>query len=460
VAGRNRTDPRLMKSILSGRVALAGALAVSLIAPAAASADSIVYIKDHNVWLSQPDGAKQTQVTTDGTFEYPYRSPSQADNGTIAASLGTNIVVLEQNGNVVRKLDPPALVDSVSHPIDGVPVDVAISPDAARIAYSFASYSCPVGASCAARTATSVTDADKVVPPSTYGQVVYGDPSWVSGSRLMLHGGYLSQNNLWDLGQADRFHWFDDQDWAGQGNSTDLGDADLSRDGRLWVGVRGYDSDVDNHFRRVIWAKTNGNPGTDTPPPTPEATCLTEEGKGTNGPSIAPSGDAFAYARPDGILVFRGVSTDPARCGEAADSLVLPGGSEPDWGPADVNPQPRGTGDNGGNNNGGNSGGDHGDGGAGPKASVKVSVTRLKSACRSGLKVRLANVPAGRQTIVIRRGKTTVGKRGVKVGRSGAGAFVVKFSRSGQRSVCNTKARSVKLTVTAAGAKRVVALKR
>src|SRR4051794_19313910 len=404
------------------RAALAGALAVSLIVPAAASADSIVYIKDSNVWLSAPDGLKQTQVTTDGTADYPYRAPSQADNGTIAASHNTKIVVLEQNGNVIRELDPPALTDSTSHPVDGTPVFVAISPDASKIAYSFAGYSCPVAADCAARATTSVTDADKVVPPSKYGQVVYGDPSWISGSRLMVHGGYLSHVNLWDLGQPDRFHWFDDQDWAGQGNSTDLGDGDLSRDGRLWVGVRGYDSDVDNHYRRVIWFKTSGNPATDTPPPVPEALCVGDEGKGTSTPTIAPSGDAFAFARPDGVRVFRGVSTDAARCGEANDSLVLPGGSEPDWGPADVNPQPRGSGGNGGGGGGDNGGG----GGAAGRAALEGTRASIRSACRSGINVRLSKAPAGKTAIAVRAGRKTVGKRSVKVPASGAGSYAVR----------------------------------
>ena len=54
-----------------------------------ASADSIVYVKDGNVWLAAGDGGSQYQVTTDGTAEHPYRSPSQADDGTIAVGYGT-----------------------------------------------------------------------------------------------------------------------------------------------------------------------------------------------------------------------------------------------------------------------------------------------------------------------------------------------------------------------------------
>jgi len=121
-----------------GLLALA-VTAAALTAPAAANADSIVFLKNYNVWLVAPDGSKLTPVTTDGSYESPYLSPSQADDGTIAVSKGTKILRMRQNGEVINELDPPALMDSVSHPIDGVPVDVAISPDGSKIAYTFAS---------------------------------------------------------------------------------------------------------------------------------------------------------------------------------------------------------------------------------------------------------------------------------------------------------------------------------
>src|SRR3954451_12533374 len=102
--------------------------AAALEAPAAAHDDSIGFVKDYIVWLVAPDGSKLTQVTADGDYASPYRSPSQADDGTIAVSKGTKILRMRQNGEVINELDPPALTDSVSHAIDGVPVNVAISP--------------------------------------------------------------------------------------------------------------------------------------------------------------------------------------------------------------------------------------------------------------------------------------------------------------------------------------------
>ena len=135
------------------------------IVPAAASADSLVYVKSGNVWLSKPDGSGAYQVTTDGSTGSPYRSPSQADDGTIAAGHDDEIVRMTQNGTVLNRIDPPGLVNSVSHLMDGPPVDVAISPDGARIAYTLVSYECPVGASCGARSATAYTAAGHFTAP-------------------------------------------------------------------------------------------------------------------------------------------------------------------------------------------------------------------------------------------------------------------------------------------------------
>ena len=133
---------------------LLAVVAILLIPAATASADSIVFVKDSNVWVASPDGSNQRQLTRDGTSDHPYRSPSQADDGTVAASYLDSIRLIRRDGTRLRELDPPPLTNSVSHAMDGTPVDVALSPDAKTIAYTFVSASCPVGASCGARAAT------------------------------------------------------------------------------------------------------------------------------------------------------------------------------------------------------------------------------------------------------------------------------------------------------------------
>ena len=85
-------------------------------APAAASADSIVFVKDANVWLAHADGSGAHQVTLDGTADAPYRVPVQSDDGTIVASHHDEIVRMRQNGEVINTIDPEPLVNSVGHP--------------------------------------------------------------------------------------------------------------------------------------------------------------------------------------------------------------------------------------------------------------------------------------------------------------------------------------------------------
>jgi hypothetical protein len=68
---------------------------------ATASAHSIVYIKDGNVWLTSPDAAKQYQVTCDGG----YASPSQADDGTIVALRAKQFVRMDRSGPPAERPD-------------------------------------------------------------------------------------------------------------------------------------------------------------------------------------------------------------------------------------------------------------------------------------------------------------------------------------------------------------------
>ena len=117
----------------SGTVGATLTLALAMLGFGAspANADSIVYIKDHNVWLAEPNGSTQTQVTDDGTTGDPYYSPSQADDGTILVLKGSDIDAqfhrLNQDGQL--------LVPPFDHSAPAYPQSVAVSPDGELIAY-------------------------------------------------------------------------------------------------------------------------------------------------------------------------------------------------------------------------------------------------------------------------------------------------------------------------------------
>jgi pyruvate/2-oxoglutarate dehydrogenase complex dihydrolipoamide acyltransferase (E2) component len=414
----------------NGLRALALATAVLAAVPAAASADSIVFLKDYNVWLAAPDGSKLTQVTTDGTYERPYLSPSQADDGTIAVSKGTEIVRLRQNGEVINRLDPPPLVDSVSHPVDGTPVDVAISPDGTKIAWSFVNYSCPVGASCGARAVTGYTAADHLTPPEQLAGALYtSNPSWAGNARTLSSAGYGHQINVHDLGPGTTdVHWFDDQDIFPGASNTDLSDAELTRSGDKIALVRGYGDDT-----RLLTLETNG-----APPALPRPVCVTSPDKKIQGPSWSPDGTALAVGDSDGITVLRNVPSDDAQCAAMQVRTVVPGGSEPDWGPAEVNPTPR----------------------SGPSPTpapapsapaaptLRVSAAKLRSALAKGLKVTLTGV-SGTVSVTASE-KQRVVARGSAKAKNGTAVVTVRFTKSAARRL--KKLRRVTLSVRASGA--------
>ena len=72
----------------------AGLILAGFVLAQPASASSVSYVgPDGNVWLASPDGTINTRVTTDGSTTSPWRSPTQRNDGTIAAlRSGTNFV--------------------------------------------------------------------------------------------------------------------------------------------------------------------------------------------------------------------------------------------------------------------------------------------------------------------------------------------------------------------------------
>src|SRR3954451_22920456 len=97
-----------MRTRVVPAVLAAATVAVSLAAVVPAQADTLVFVKDNNVWLSNPDGSGQYQVTLDGSADNPYLSPSQADDGTIVAARakpnGGPLYRLRQNGDLVNMI--------------------------------------------------------------------------------------------------------------------------------------------------------------------------------------------------------------------------------------------------------------------------------------------------------------------------------------------------------------------
>ena len=338
-------------------------LAASLLACATpAAASSIAFIKDGNVWLASPDGSHSYQVTSGGGW----RSPSQADDGTLLAQRGIEFVRMDRAGKVLSTTEglggdqplPAAWTDGYDR-IFG-PYDPKISPDGRQVAYWFQTETTSgsndgggSGASGAIDDWVTAEPVDRFVAgPATS---VRGDrtPSWINATRTLVTApwafGGLTVSTWVAGGDSSNEQW-----WFTDPNAI-LEDAELSPDQSTVVAV-GATGGAGSRFDTLRYYVADGPAWTHEPPyvnqygssdfpapPTP--VCQDVRDSEAHSPTWAPDSRALAYADKDGVWV---TSVPPAltadNCAALSSRLVLPGASEPDWGPADsVPPAPSST---------------------------------------------------------------------------------------------------------------------
>jgi hypothetical protein len=348
-------------------LALLGALCVA----GSARASSLVFTKpDGNVWLANPDGSGQYQVTLDGSSATPYSSPTQADDGTVVAARGSGdgsqIYRMTQNGTL---LNAP-----FSTAAPGGPLDPVVTRDGSLVSFWGISGTNPCYPFYCLGTASSlqVSYADHYVDPSTFNPSVSGWSSferatWLSSSRQLL---FANNGTLWyyDLHQSQPVQWYF---WPFDSTTFGLGswiEGAASRDGTRLALVAGEDGGTQNATGYTIQLfTTGGDLATGNPPsnPTPYCHILPPDGtNGTNGSypgqyvyfdslSWSPDGQSLAFEYKGAIYVANIGNLSPGyNCSQITVAKVIDPGSDPNWGPAAINPQQRGTGGNGGTSSG------------------------------------------------------------------------------------------------------------
>jgi hypothetical protein len=287
---------------------LAAATCLTLLAGAgAASADSIAYVKDGDVWLSTPDASRQYRVTFDGG----YSTVSQADSGRIAALRGDRITTLNPDGSIVH-VDGSTRYDiltphSWTHPGTQFrgPFDPVISPNGMKIAYSWyytqtsTTPNCNPSTGCQVvygRQGTNYISPDGRSPfdqPGYNEQTGWVGPSWNGDSETMLSDPIQVGNEDvvvhtpgMDGVRGGVSRWFFDPSATGG-----LMDGEMTRDKKKLAFVTGQ-----AHEKLYLYRAKGGYPTI------PENCFAITGGSGRySSPSWSPDGRTLAYADDQGI---------------------------------------------------------------------------------------------------------------------------------------------------------------
>jgi WD40-like Beta Propeller Repeat len=330
-------SPRHSRAMLG--LAAACIVVLALMLPATASADSIVYTKDHDVWLARPDGSGARQLTHDGG----YQSPTQANDGTILVQRGTRFIRLDRAGRTLATLN--SVMTGLPMGISAVgPFDPRISPDGTKLAYWIGMYS-------SWHDHRNNIDWNRTGPVTVWqdardGRFLgathsYEGPSWLpdsSGALLFEETNALTAQVVAAGVGADHNHikqWFHDSDtkWSNEEYWKPIGAGEISRGmdrlavlrGGTHIGAGGLSEGPGNTIALYDVHL----------PDVPTMECLLT---GANGgefgaPTWSPDGGSLAWAEGDGVWT----GTIAHNC-DGNPHLTIPGAREPDWGPADVGP--------------------------------------------------------------------------------------------------------------------------
>ena len=261
-AGRGwHRDPVRLPSILIAALVAAG------VAASPAAADSIVYVKQGNLYLTSPDGSQGYQLTSDGG----YSSPSQAADGTIGALHDDQMVRLDRAGHVLSAVDG---IGSGNDASIGGPYEPRISPDGTRFAYYFYVQTSFDDYEHAIRwidtgSYSTWTYADHFTSPATESEYERSleQPEWVTNDRLLGTLGMYLNMWTWKLGTGHGYTYPAAQWWFGLQDPPDewgvaayhwYDDPALSPDGsRLAMTDQG---------RQLVVADTHGPAWSGEPP--------------------------------------------------------------------------------------------------------------------------------------------------------------------------------------------------
>ena len=223
-------------------------------------------------------------------------------------------------------------------------------------------------------------------------------------------------------------NWFSD---TAEGNPG-VGGGDVSRDRRRMAFVTGENDSTLTVYSISSFPTTF--PDSEAPASTRPGICYRYSGVAGrySTPTFSPSGNQLAWSEDTGIKIvtvpsFAGGCTTAGATPTAP--LVIPGGKNPDWGPASV-PPGRGA-----------------PGGGGAALTIKSANSKLRKALAKGINLRVQVSGAGRVSAKATKAGRKVASGAKRV--SGGNATVkLRFTKAAKRSL--KRAQSVKVRIKVA----------
>lgn len=370
---------------------IAGLLAAM---PAGASAASLTFVRDGNVYVAGSDGSGARAITADGSASAPYMAPSEDDHGVVVAQRGSLFVRLDQQGRRLGTLT--SILAGKPGQVSGFgPFSPRVSPDGTRIAYfvGFLSGSYDPGCDC---TLTSDRE-DVVVAPtdgSSTGTIVpwWRSPSWADDQHLVMAApgnrqtaqiGFADMAKLGDGYQGSG--WFSDD---GQ-PMVDLDEPEVARGLDRMAAVRG----MAGEGLALYTLAADGSAA---------RRCELRGAAGSyQRPAFSPDGRLLTYADKQGVWELALPDGWADDCGSLRPTLIAPGAGDAGWSAAPLAPPA-----DGGSSGAPSSGSSPAAGGPPAVRAITVTMLRIRAdrTRTVGLSVALSE-PAGLQVAVARCGR-------------------------------------------------------
>lgn len=343
--------------------ALTAISAAQAAAPATVNASgSILYVKNHDVFLTDSTASTTTQITTDGstpthdhTGGVGYNTPSQPDSGAYVVAFRNQnyspgysqgwLWVLNRDGSVVRTFKPAQFAylanpgSSCTVPAYQVPrglLNATVSPDGKHIAYTAWTYEVMPDCSVATGYSSYIVG----ITGSGAHQIARGDGDaadleigrWATNSQLLLDDADFGSIAFWSV----QLPSYTATDWS---DAPDYLDSAYGQPA-LQSGKLVSDGYSEYAYGNVLRLWTSSGP-----PAAPNAQCeyATDDlasGAYASSPSWAPQAKAVAWSvddnktavrRTEGLYV---VQVGSRLTCKARPVLLVPGGFEPYWSPA------------------------------------------------------------------------------------------------------------------------------